>query len=79
MGNRVNVGTVAVDPSVIPLGSKLYITGYSFSGLPAGGMMARATDTGGAIKGNKIDIFVPVSQQAAVNFGVQNVKVYILK
>ncbi|WP_018133492.1 LysM peptidoglycan-binding domain-containing protein [Effusibacillus pohliae] len=78
-GNPLQVGTVAVDPSVIPLGSKLYITGYSFSGLPFGGMIAYARDVGGAIKGNHIDIFVPTSDEEASQFGMQNVKIYILK
>jgi len=42
------VGGVAVDPKVIPIGSKLYIEGYGPS---------RAVDTGGLIKGNRIDLF----------------------
>lgn len=77
-GNRLKVGTVAVDPKVIPLGKTLYITGYQFNGLPAGGMIAKATDIGGAIKGNRIDIFVPGTSQHAWKFGYQNVKVYVL-
>jgi 3D (Asp-Asp-Asp) domain-containing protein len=78
-GNPLKLGTVAVDPNVIPLNSKLYIVGYDAAGLPAGGMMATATDIGGAIKGNKIDIFIPGSKQLVSNFGIQNVKVYVLK
>lgn len=78
-GNPLKLGTVAVDPNVIPLHSKLYIVGYDAAGLPAGGMMATATDIGGAIKGNKIDIFIPGSKQQVSNFGIQNVKVYVLK
>lgn len=77
-GNPLKLGTIAVDPSVIPLGSKLYVTGYTFSGLPTGGMIGQATDIGGAIKGNRIDIFVPTSDNQASLFGIQNVKVYIL-
>jgi 3D (Asp-Asp-Asp) domain-containing protein len=42
------VGGVAVDPSVIPIGSKLYIDGYG---------PAKAVDTGGMIRGNRIDLF----------------------
>ncbi|WP_332629457.1 LysM peptidoglycan-binding and 3D domain-containing protein [Halalkalibacter flavus] len=59
---------ISVDPSVIPLGSKVYVEGYGH---------AIAGDTGGAIKGNKIDLFIP-NQQDAINWGVQevNVKVY---
>ncbi|MFL6517415.1 MAG: 3D domain-containing protein, partial [Bacillus sp. (in: firmicutes)] len=59
---------IAVDPNVIPLGSKVYVEGYG---------EAIAGDTGGAIKGNRIDIFIP-SKQDAVNFGVKQVKVKIL-
>lgn len=59
---------ISVDPSVIPLGSKVHVEGYG---------EAIAGDTGGAIKGNKIDIFIP-SKQDAINYGVQQVKVTIL-
>ncbi|MDR7002159.1 LysM peptidoglycan-binding domain-containing protein [Neobacillus niacini] len=59
---------IAVDPSVIPLGSKVYVEGYG---------EAIAGDTGGAIKGNRIDVFIP-SEQNAVNFGVKQLKVKIL-
>lgn len=78
MGNPLKLGTIAVDPNVIPLGSKVYIQGYSYDGLPVGGMYATATDTGSAIKGNKIDIFVPHSPAQAANFGIQQVKVFVL-
>ncbi len=49
-GMRQGKGVIAVDPKVIPLGSKLYIPGYG---------MAVAGDTGGAIKGNIIDVGFP--------------------
>ncbi|MHA7965731.1 3D domain-containing protein [Paenibacillus sp. CAU 1782] len=78
-GNKLKVGTVAVDPAMIPLGSKLYVTGYQYPGLPEGGMLATATDMGGAIKDNRIDIFVPGTTQQALKFGFQNVNVYVLK
>ncbi|MDQ7861221.1 3D domain-containing protein [Peribacillus frigoritolerans] len=39
---------IAVDPSVIPMGSKVYVEGYGY---------AVAADKGGAIKGNRIDVF----------------------
>lgn len=78
-GDPLKVGTIAVDPSIIPLGTKVYITGYDHNGLPDGGMVATAKDTGGAIKGNRIDIFVPGTSNEASKFGFQNVKVYILK
>jgi 3D (Asp-Asp-Asp) domain-containing protein len=78
-GNKLQVGTVAVDPAMIPLGTKLYIEGYDYNGLPQGGMVATATDIGGSIKGNRIDIFVPDSRAQAMKFGIQNVKVYVLE
>ncbi|MEF3312647.1 3D domain-containing protein [Paenibacillus sp. GYB004] len=77
-GNTLKVGTIAVDPKVIPLGTTVYVTGYTFDGLPAGGMMAVASDTGGSIKGNRIDIFVPSSGEQAKLFGYQNVTVYVV-
>ncbi|MFC5653565.1 3D domain-containing protein [Paenibacillus solisilvae] len=78
-GNPLKLGTIAVDPKRIPLGSKVYITGYDHDGLPVGGMMAVATDMGSAIKGDRIDIFVPQSQKQASEFGFQYVKVFILE
>lgn len=78
-GNKLKVGTIAVDPNMIPLGTKLFVTGYDFAGLPSGGMLATASDMGGAIKGNRIDIFVPGTTQQASKFGFQDVKVYILQ
>ena len=62
-------GVVAVDPNVIPLGSRLYIPGYG---------MAIAADTGGAIRGNRIDLLMD-SYDAAMNFGRQSVEVYVLE
>lgn len=78
-GNKLKLGTIAVDSNVIPFGSKLYITGYDFNGLPVGGMVGTATDEGSAIKGNRIDIFIPGSPAFVSEFGIQNVKVYVLK
>lgn len=74
MGTRARVGAVAVDPRVIPLGSKLYIE--SMDGFPTYGY-AVAEDTGGAIKGNRIDLFYNTNAQAN-KFGRRNVKVYVL-
>ncbi|MFJ7725768.1 LysM peptidoglycan-binding domain-containing protein [Neobacillus sp. NPDC097160] len=59
---------IAVDPTVIPLGSKVYVEGYG---------VATAADTGGAIKGNRIDVFIP-SEQDAINWGKKQVTVKIL-
>lgn len=72
MGTQVRPGVIAVDPNVIPLGSRVYIEfadGNSMYGV--------AEDTGGAIKGNRIDIAMH-SVDKAYDFGVQNVKVYVL-
>ncbi|MCM3616771.1 LysM peptidoglycan-binding domain-containing protein [Sutcliffiella horikoshii] len=60
---------ISVDPDVIPLGSKVWVEGYG---------EAIAGDTGGAIVGNKIDIFIP-DYDDAVNYGVQEVQVKVYK
>lgn len=67
--NSNGYSSVAVDPRVIPLGTKLYIEGYGY---------AIAEDVGGAIKGNKIDLFFN-SDGEVYNWGVRTVDVYILK
>lgn len=64
-----NAKVIAVDPKVIPLGTKVYVEGYG---------QAVAGDKGGAIKGNKIDVHVPNKTQAK-RWGVRTVKVQILK
>jgi len=61
-------GVVAVDPSVIPLGSRLFIEGYGY---------AIAGDTGGAIQGMRIDLCFNTYDEA-INFGRRTVKVYII-
>jgi 3D (Asp-Asp-Asp) domain-containing protein len=61
--------SIAVDPRVIPLGTKLYIPGYGYG---------IAQDTGGLIKGNRIDLFYN-SESECYNWGVRDVDVYILK
>lgn len=67
-GMKAQVGVVAVDPSVIPLGTKLYVEGYGY---------AVAGDTGGAIKGHKIDLYFN-SHSEAIRFGIKNLDVYVL-
>ena len=62
--------TVAVDPSVISLGSVVYFEGVD--GLVSGYV---AEDTGGAIKGNKIDLFFD-SHQDALDWGIKEVEVF---
>jgi uncharacterized protein YabE (DUF348 family)/3D (Asp-Asp-Asp) domain-containing protein len=63
-----NKKVVAVDPNVIPLGSRVWVEGYG---------EAIAGDTGGSIVGNKIDVHVP-SQSAASSWGRRTVKVKVL-
>jgi N-acetylmuramoyl-L-alanine amidase len=60
---------IAVDPAVIPLGSKVYVEGFGY---------ATAEDTGSAIKGNRIDIFIP-SRDEALEYGVKNITVQIIE
>ncbi|WP_238918906.1 3D domain-containing protein [Clostridium sp. YIM B02555] len=62
------LSTVAVDPNVIPLGSHLYIEGYGY---------AIAADTGGAIKGNIIDVYFNSSSECN-NWGTKTVHVTVL-
>lgn len=78
-GNPLKLGTIAVDPNVIPLGTKVLVTGHSHDGLPKDAFLATATDIGGAIKGNRIDIFIPGSQSFVANFGYQYVTLYFVK
>ena len=73
-GTRARPGVVAVDPRVIPLGTKLYVK--SLDGRQDYGFCV-AEDTGGAIKGNRIDLFFNSSSEVR-RFGVRKVKVYVL-
>jgi len=63
-----NAKVIAVDPRVIPLGTKVYVEGYGY---------AIAADTGSAIKGFKIDVFFP-SKSDAFRWGSKRVKIKIL-
>ncbi len=69
------VGTVAVDPSIIPLGSRLYIESLDGQSWTYG--YAVAEDTGGLIKGARIDLFMDTRDEC-VAFGVRDARVYIL-
>jgi 3D (Asp-Asp-Asp) domain-containing protein len=72
LGTTIRPGVVAVDPKVIPLGSRLYVQ------YPDGhGEYAVAEDTGGAIKGNRIDIAM-MDRGNATEFGIKPVKVYVV-
>lgn len=77
-GQPLQWGMVAVDPSVIPLHSTLYIQGYQDNYLPSQGFVGQALDTGGAIRGDRIDIFMNESENVVSDFGVQPVTVYVL-
>lgn len=67
-GQRAGYGIVAVDPSVIPLGTRLYIPGYGYG---------IAADTGGAIHGNKIDLCFDTRSEA-IAWGRRTVTITIL-
>ena len=66
--------TVAVDPTVIPLGSTVFIPALADS--PNGGWFV-AEDTGSAIKGLRIDVFIPEKTEALA-FGVRRLEVYVV-
>jgi 3D (Asp-Asp-Asp) domain-containing protein len=68
-GKKAQVGRVAVDPNVIKLGTWLYIEDYG---------LCEAADTGGSIKGNKIDLYMD-STDKCYDWGVRNKTVYILE
>ncbi|UOY91108.1 SH3 domain-containing protein [Ectobacillus sp. JY-23] len=62
-----NMKLIAVDPKIIPLGTKVWVEGYG---------EALAGDTGGAIKGNRIDVLMPTKEQA-FQWGRKQVKIRI--
>ncbi|KLU62074.1 cell wall-binding protein YocH precursor [Peptococcaceae bacterium CEB3] len=62
-------GLIAVDPRVIPMGSRVYVEGYGY---------AVAADTGGAILGKRIDLFFP-SERECIDWGRRPIKIYLLK
>lgn len=69
IGTKMAEGrTIAVDSRVIPLGSRVYIDGYG---------VFIAEDTGGAIKGNRIDVCV-ANHSRAYQFGIDYADVYLL-
>lgn len=69
MGLPARYGVVAVDPRVIKLGTYVFVEGYGF---------AYACDTGGAIKGNRIDLCVPTDAEAR-RWGRRTVKVHVFQ
>ena len=62
------LSTIAVDPSVIPMGSKVYVEGYGY---------AVAADTGTAIKGNKVDLYFN-SYKESCDWGLKQVNLTII-
>ncbi len=69
LGLTLREGIVAVDPSVIPLGTHLYVEGYGY---------AVAADTGGAIVGNRMDLLINKPRQQILDFGIRDLTVYII-
>lgn len=69
LGTYVRQGVAAVDPAIIPLGTKLWVEGYG---------EAVAEDTGSAIKGNRIDLAFN-NRQDALNYGIKKVNVYVME
>jgi 3D (Asp-Asp-Asp) domain-containing protein len=67
-GEPPRYGLIAVDPKVIPLGSRLYVEGYGY---------AVAADTGGAIRGKTIDVFFPTLRQCQ-EWGRKKCKIFLL-
>lgn len=75
-GREAQVGVIAVDPKVIPLGTKLYIESTD-DGVSWSYGYCIAGDTGGAIKGNKIDLYYNTKGEC-INFGRRSAVVYVL-
>jgi 3D (Asp-Asp-Asp) domain-containing protein len=72
MGHGVRRGLVAADPRVLPMGSRIFVNAGSWSG------MYLVSDTGGAIRGKRLDIWVPSCAEAR-RFGRRSVQVYAAK
>ena len=68
-GIPVQEGIIAVDPRVIPLGTKVWVEGFG---------VLLAADTGGAIKGNRIDVFME-SREDALRWGIKTIKALYLE
>ncbi|MCH4891072.1 DUF348 domain-containing protein [Acidaminobacter sp. JC074] len=74
-GTQARPGVIAVDPKVIPLGSKVYVESMDRT---ADYGFASAEDTGSAIKGQKVDLFIN-NNAAAMRYGRRYVRVYIIE
>ena len=69
-GEKLHWGVIAVDPSVIPLGSTVYIPQFD--------MTFKAIDTGSAIKGNRIDIYFG-NLNKALDWGIRNIDIIVIE
>lgn len=69
IGLRARKGIIAVDPRVIPLGTRIYIPGYG---------EALAADTGGWIKGNRVDLCFE-SREECYRYGRRRIKIYLIE
>lgn len=67
-GSWPEVGTIAADPTVIPMGSKVYVEGYGF---------AQVKDVGSAIRGDRIDVFLETPEECR-RWGKKSLKIYVL-
>ncbi len=70
-GKPVSRGLIAADPTVLPLGTRVRVEAGSFSGEYV------VADTGGAVKGHRIDIWTPTPREA-MQFGRRAVKLTVL-
>jgi 3D (Asp-Asp-Asp) domain-containing protein len=66
-GTRVHWGAIATDPGTIPLGTRLYVPGYGYG---------KAEDTGSAVRGRHIDVWVPSCSQALRMTAYVTIRVY---
>ncbi|MBO5953106.1 MAG: G5 domain-containing protein [Oscillospiraceae bacterium] len=73
-GTTVRIGTVAVDPRVIPYGTRMYIVANDGSYVYG---ISTAEDCGGSIKGNRVDLYYPTHSEC-IQFGVRNCTIYFL-
>lgn len=69
LGLRCREGLVAVDPEVIPLGTHLFIEGYGY---------AVAADVGSAVQGQRIDIYLDLTHEALLRFGMRDLAVLVV-
>ena len=70
-GRPVSKGLIAADPRFLPLGSRVKLEAGTYSG------EYLVADTGGAVRGRRIDIWTPTSREA-MSFGKRNIKLTVL-